>query len=254
MGTYALTGAASGIGAALSKLLTDDGHNIITVDLRDADVTADLSKPEGRREAISAVSELASDGLDGFVPLAGLGAGAGHPGTLITALNYFGAVELVEGLRPLVAKKSGAIVLISSNSGPMSSHEDPLIEHCLSGDEAAALEVAGNETGLEYMAGKRAIAYWMRRNVMAYGREGVRINAVAPGPIDTPMVAALKETEGMAEAVNTLLSMTPIDRLGKPGEVASTISFLLSDAASYINGTTVFVDGGYDATTRTDHL
>ena len=254
MGTYALSGGASGIGAALSARLKDDGHNIINVDIKDADVVADLSNPEGRQNAVAGVSEMAEDGLDGLVPLAGLAAGSGHPGRMISAVNYFGALAMVEGLKPLLAKKSGAIVLISSNSGPMAPHDDPLVEALLAGDENGALAVSDKETGLEYMAGKRALAYWMRRHVMDYGRAGIRINAVAPGPIDTPMVAALNEQPGMMDAVNALLSMAPIDRLGKPHEVANTIRFLLSDEASYIVGTTVFIDGGYDATSRTDHL
>jgi len=254
MATYALTGGASGIGAALSEQLKAAGHTIINVDIRDADIIADLTSTGGRSQALTEINNLAPQGLDGFVPLAGLGAGTGHPARQIIALNYFGAVVLTEGLRPLLAKRSGTVVLLSSNSAPMSSHGDPLIEALLSADEEAALAIADQETGLEYMAGKRALVYWMRRNNFDYGREGVRMNAVAPGPIETPMTAALFEMPGMKDTVDTLLSMTPTERMGQPDEVANAISFLLSEAASYVNGTVIFVDGGYDAATRTDHL
>ncbi len=254
MKTFALTGAASGIGAALSAQLDAEDHKVISVDIKDADIIADLSTKSGREDAVASIAELAADGLDGFVPLAGLAAGAGHAATLMTSLNFFGAVEMTEDLRPLLAKNSGAIVMVSSNSGPMSSPDDPLITPLLASDEAAALKIAEKETGLEYMIGKRAIVYWLRRHAFDYGRDGIRINGVAPGPIDTPMVAALRDTPGMMDAVKSLLSMTPFERLGQPDEVANTIRFLLSEEASYISGTVVFVDGGYDAATRTDHL
>ncbi len=253
MGTFALTGGASGIGAALSEQLLTAGHQVIDVDIKGANIVADLSTAEGRNSALAEINRLAPDGLDGFIPLAGLASGTGHPGRLITAVNYFGAVAMVEGLKPLLEKKSGAVVLICSNSAPMSAHDDPLVTALLAGDEAAALETAANETGLEYMAGKRALAYWMRRNAFDYGRRGIRMNAVAPGPIDTPMTAALNATP-FKKAVDALLSMTPVERMGKPEEVANTIRFLLSNEASLVHGTVVFVDGGYDAATRTDQL
>ncbi len=250
MGTYALTGGASGIGEALAEQLRDAGHKIINVDIKDADIIADLTTSEGRTTAIEQIKALAPEGLDGFIPLAGLGGGTGHPARLITALNYFGAVLLTEGLRPLLAARSGAVVLLCSNSAPMSSAEDPLVAPLLANDEPAALSIAERETGVEYMAGKRALAGWMRRNAMAYAREGIRMNAVAPGPIHTPMVDALFETPGMKDTVNALLSATPIERMGQPHEVAKAICFLLSSDACYVCGSVLFVDGGFDATSR----
>jgi NAD(P)-dependent dehydrogenase (short-subunit alcohol dehydrogenase family) len=254
MATIALTGGASGIGATLSEQLRHDNHTIINVDIRDADVIADLTTNKGRNAALAEIAARAPDGLDGFVPLAGLGAGTGHPATLITALNYFGAVSLVEGLRPVLAKKSGSVVLLCSNSAPMSSSKDLLLDPLLDGDETAALKIAEQETGMEYMAGKRALAYWMRKNSFDYARAGIRINAVAPGPIQTPMVEALFETPGMKDAVDTLLRVTPIERMGQPQEVANAIRFLLSGDASYICGTVLYIDGGYDAATRPKSL
>jgi NAD(P)-dependent dehydrogenase (short-subunit alcohol dehydrogenase family) len=254
MATIALTGGASGIGATLSEQLRHDNHTVINVDIRDAEVIADLTTNKGRSAALAEIAARAPDGLDGFVPLAGLGSATGHPATLITALNYFGAVSLVEGLRPLLAKKSGSVVLLCSNSAPMSSREDLLLAPLLEGDETAALKVAEQETGMEYMAGKRALAYWMRKNSFDYARAGIRINAVAPGPIQTPMVEALFEKPGMKDVVDTLLRATPIERMGQPHEVANAIRFLLSGDASYICGTVLFIDGGYDAAIRPENL
>ncbi len=254
MGTYALTGSASGIGAALKSALAAQGHSLISIDIKDADVIADLSTPEGRRAVISAVMDKAPDGLDGFIPLAGLGGGTA-PDLLITRLNYFGTVELVEGLRPALEKKSGAVVLLCSNSAPMVPPDEAFITSLLAGDESEALALAENvQAGTHYMLTKRALNYWMRRNVMAYGRDGIRMNAVAPGPTLTPMTTPLFESDEYAPIMKSLLEQTPANRAGEAEEVANCIEFLLSPAASNVYGTLLFVDGGYDAHTRTDHV
>jgi len=252
MGTYALTGGASGIGASLAALLRKQGHAVINVDMREADIIADLSTPAGRHTALAGVRARAPEGLDGLVPLAGIG-GGGPPGTLITAVNYFGAVEVVEGLRDLVSKKSGTIVLLCSNSAPMSSPDDPLVASLLHGDEQQALQIAReNDNGMHYMAGKRALAYWMRRNTMAYARDGIRMNAVAPGPVDTPMTKPLFDNPEMADVMQYLIDNTPLGRAGKPEEIARAIAFLLSPDSSYVCGSILYIDGGYDAHTRSD--
>lgn len=254
MGTYALTGGASGIGASLATLLRQQGHDVINVDLRDADIIADLSTPAGRQAAVTAVRERAPQGLDGLVPLAGVG-GSGPPGTLMTAVNYFGAIEWVEGLRELVSNRQGAVVLLCSNSGPMSSPDDPLVASLLAGDEAGALKVAAEKNdGMHYMAGKRALAYWMRRNSMAYARAGIRMNAVAPGPVDTPMTRPLFDDPVMQPVMASLIENTPLGRAGQPEEIAKTIHFLLGPESSYVCGSVLYVDGGYDAHTRSDHI
>jgi NAD(P)-dependent dehydrogenase (short-subunit alcohol dehydrogenase family) len=254
MGTYALTGGASGIGACLATTLREQHHEVINVDIRDADITADLSTASGRQAAVTQVRERAPGGLDGLVPLAGVG-GSGPPGTLITAVNYFGSVELVEGLRELLALKQGIVVLLCSNSAPMSAADDPLVASLLAGDEAAALQVAReNDNGMHYMAGKRALAYWMRRHTMAYAREGIRMNAVAPGPVDTPMTRPLFDDPQMRGVMKQLIDNTPLGRAGRPEEIADTISFLLKPESSYVCGSVLYVDGGYDANSRTDHI
>lgn len=252
MGTYALTGGASGIGACLAGKLRAQGHSVINVDMRDADIIADLSTARGRQVAAAGVRERAPDGLDGLVPLAGVPAG-GPPGTLITAVNFFGTVQWVESLRDLVAAKRGAIVLLCSNSAPMSSPQDRLLDSLLAGDEAEALRIASeDDNGMHYMTGKRALAYWMRRNTMAYAKDGIRMNAVAPGPIDTPMTKPLFDNPQMADIMQHLLDATPLGRMGMAQEVADVICFLLGPEASYVCGSVLYIDGGYDANTRTD--
>src|SRR5437868_13261421 len=141
MGVIAVTGAASGIGAATVARLSAGGDRVITVDVRDADVIADLGTLDGRAAAIAGITERADGVLDGLVPCAGLGPIPDRAGSRIVAVNYFGTVELLAGLRPLLAASSaGAAVAISSNSVTTAPGLPvDLAELCLAGDEAAAL-------------------------------------------------------------------------------------------------------------------
>jgi NAD(P)-dependent dehydrogenase (short-subunit alcohol dehydrogenase family) len=162
MGTYAMTGGATGIGAAIKRSLRDDGHRVVVVDIKDADIVADLSSPEGREAAIRGIRDAAADGLDGFVPCAGVGANVPDP-VLIANVNYYGTTELVEGVKDLVAGKRGAMVLISSNSAPHPTN-DEFVELLLAGKRAEALAVAETmETQPVYSGTKLAMARWMRR-------------------------------------------------------------------------------------------
>ncbi|MGI9292925.1 MAG: 3-alpha-hydroxysteroid dehydrogenase, partial [Pseudomonadales bacterium] len=108
MGLYAMTGGATGIGAAIKQRLRDGGNRVIVVDIKDADITADLSTAQGRQSAIQAIRDAAADGLDGLITCAGVaGTVPNHP--LIAQVNYYGTVELIKGVRDLVAAKQGAI-------------------------------------------------------------------------------------------------------------------------------------------------
>ena len=105
------------MGAVLSERLTAAGDRVIGVDLRNADVEADLGTPAGRASAIEQVTELSGGALDGLVTLAGLAGLPERPASLLISVNYFGTVELLAGLRPLLAKGTDpAAVAISSNS------------------------------------------------------------------------------------------------------------------------------------------
>src|SRR5688500_9736783 len=108
MGTYVVTGSASGIGAATTTLLEERGHRVIGVDLAAADVTADLATAAGRSDAVTMVLALAGDRVNGVVPCAGVAGMTGVDSRLVVSVNYFGAVALVEGLRPALAKAAAA--------------------------------------------------------------------------------------------------------------------------------------------------
>ena len=102
MKTYAVTGAASGIGAATTAMVRERGHRVVTVDRHDADVVADLSTVEGRDRAVAGVQELTGV-LHGIVPCAGVAGLTGVDPQLVASVNYFGAIALVDGLHPQLA-------------------------------------------------------------------------------------------------------------------------------------------------------
>ena len=100
MGTYAVTGAASGIGAATTALLRERGHRVITVDRRDADVAVDLATAKGRARAVREIDAACSGKLNGVVPCAGLAGVTGSDSAALVSVNYFGAVEVVTRAAP----------------------------------------------------------------------------------------------------------------------------------------------------------
>lgn len=252
MGTFAMTGGATGIGAELKRQLQADGHQVISVDIKEGDVIADLSTSEGRQAAIDGVRERASDGLDGFIPCAGLPPVA-KPLSLITKVNYFAVVATVEGLRDLLEKKKGSVLIVSSNSAPMISSDDAYVEACLSGDEAAACtEIETREGHTAYAGSKRAITLWMRRNVVDYAASGVRMNAVAPGITMTPLTEQVFADEELGEVMKQFGDSVPLGGTAQPAQIASVMRFMLSPEADFVCGSVFFVDGGSDAMMRTD--
>jgi NAD(P)-dependent dehydrogenase (short-subunit alcohol dehydrogenase family) len=249
-----MTGGATGIGAAIRNRLHAAGHELIVVDVKDADVIANLGTAEGRRAALEAIRARAADGLDGFVPCAGV---AGHvpDRALIPSLNFFGTVELLEGLKDLLALRKGVVVLVSSNSAPMPTSDD-YVNALLAGDEAKARELAAAmpQGHPAYSGSKQALARWMRRNTRDYAAAGIRMNAIAPGYTATPMTAAVEADPATRDAIRAFLASTPVGRAGQPEDQADATMFLLSPAASFICGSVLFVDGGFDAMSRPDAI
>jgi NAD(P)-dependent dehydrogenase (short-subunit alcohol dehydrogenase family) len=248
--TVVITGSAGGIGAATRARLEKDGARVIGVDVRDAEVIADLSVPSGRIEMLDAVTRACDGALDGLV--AGAGVMGDEP--KVISINYFGAIATLEGLRPLLARgRDASAVAISSNSVTTTpALPAALVDTILEGDEAAARAAAVRHAGrfVLYPASKLALARWTRRHAPGpdWIGAGIRLNAVAPGVTDTPMT---KNDMDFIFSIPEVFPV-PIGRPGRPEEIASLLAYLLSADAAFFCGSVVFVDGGSDAAVRPD--
>jgi NAD(P)-dependent dehydrogenase (short-subunit alcohol dehydrogenase family) len=247
--TVCITGSAGGIGGATRTRLEKDGARVIGVDVRDAEVVADLSTPAGRDAMVAAVTERCGGMLDGLVAAAGIM--GDQP--LVVAINYFGAIASLDGLRPLLAHGTDAsAVAISSNSTTTTPGlPTDLVDVILAGDEAQALAATSRAPGVfAYPASKLALARWVRHHAPQpdWIGAGIRLNAVAPGVIETPMTK--DDLEFIFSIPDTF--PVPIGRPGLPSEIASLLAYLLSPDAGFFCGSVVFADGGTDAAVRAD--
>ncbi|MFP6639206.1 MAG: SDR family oxidoreductase, partial [Myxococcota bacterium] len=191
--------------------------------------------------------------LEGLVPCAGLMGLPDRAGSLLVSLNFFGSVDLFNGLREALARGAApAAVGISSNSTTISpAISSELVEACLEGDEERARRL-GDEVGsiMVYPAAKMALAHWIRRNAPDPGwiGAGINLNAIAPGMIETAMVAEGRADPVMAPHLENF--QIPVGRSGQPEEIAELLAFLLGPNGRFFVGSILFCDGGTDAQTR----
>lgn len=255
MATVAISGCSTGIGAATRARLEAAGDTVIGIDLRAVEVPADLSTADGRQQAVDGVLAQSGGRLDRLVLCAGLGGHIGD-GAKVAAVNYFGVVELLDGLRPaLEAGRDPAAVVICSNSAQLApdTGASSLVAAMLDNDPAEVARLAANEfSGQQvYMMSKNAVGQAVRRRALDWGEAGLRLNAVAPGPIVTPLLEGALDTPDGA-AIRAF--KVPVGRMGQPDEVAGTITYLLGPEAGFVHGAIWYIDGGADAYVRPDRF
>ena len=254
--TYVVTGAASGIGRAAKDLLEERGGKVIGVDLAGSDVDADLSSADGRSALVREVTRISGGVVDGVIANAGLAT----PTATTVAVNYYGTIATLEGLRPLLAASAAPRAVATASMASLFPPDDELLGELLDGREdramarAAELEAGPAEHGgLIYATTKRALVRWIRRNAPTpeWAGAGIALNAIAPGVVLTPMVAGFTDTE---EGRSSLASMVPMPLNGffEPEDAAKLLAWLVSEENAHLCGQVIFIDGGSDAVIRGD--
>lgn len=253
MRTHVISGTASGLGAALRRRLESSGERVLGIDRCDAEIVADLGTVSGRERAILEARRLSGGAIDGIVSCAGLG--PYDPPDPVLRVNYFGAIALLDGLRDELRRgREGAAVAISSVGAIFDEIMLPeLLEACRAGDEETAAALVRDRDGTTaYSNAKRALARAVRARVAEWGRIGLRLNVVAPGKMETPMLDRLLASPEHAPAIEAL--PVPLGRSSSAHDIAGAVTFLLGPDARFVHGQVLFVDGGSEALLRPDRV
>jgi NAD(P)-dependent dehydrogenase (short-subunit alcohol dehydrogenase family) len=243
-----ITGAASGIGRATSLIFAREGAKLLLVDMqveggnetlkmvRDAGADATFLKVDVAKPADTAAMVAQAVKSYGRLDCAFNNAGIdGQPGRIhecteenwnrVLSINLTGVwlCMKAEITQLLAQNQGGAIVNTSSDAG--------------------LIGVSGMPA---YVAAKHGVAGLTKAAALEYGRHNIRVNAVCPGPIRTPMLGKLLKARPGSE--DKMARAEPLKRLGEPSEIGEAVAWLCSDRASYVHGLPMPVDGGYMAT------
>jgi NAD(P)-dependent dehydrogenase (short-subunit alcohol dehydrogenase family) len=223
-----VTGAGSGIGAAVAQRLADEGFDITVADLEPDSVATELGATGVRLDVRDEASVAgAMDGVEILVNAAGIGSTSDAPGTSLEvwedvfAVNARGTFLCCKHAIPGMKKRGGGAIV----------------------NVASVAALVGLKNRAAYSASKGAVVSLTRALAIDHVADGIRVNAVCPGTIETPWVQRL--VDGSGESLDALKARQPLGRLGKPEEVADAVLYLAT--AEFVTGTVLTVDGGLTA-------
>jgi 2-hydroxycyclohexanecarboxyl-CoA dehydrogenase len=243
--TAFITGAARGIGRAIAGCLADSGAEVVIADLRyeEAQATAaQLRQCSGRavhavRADVTSLSDMQAardealrltGKIDILVNNAGWDKLAPFLKTTpelwdrVIGINYRGVLNTCYAILPhMVERKTGVVVNISSDSARVGSLGESVYAGC-----------------------KAAVIAFSKTLAREHARDNIRVNVICPGLVDTPLLAEMQQEEFPKKILGAVTGATPLKRLGQPEEIALAALFLASDAAGYITGQVLGVDGG----------
>jgi NAD(P)-dependent dehydrogenase (short-subunit alcohol dehydrogenase family) len=251
--TSVVVGAASGMGAAVAELLA--GRGPLVVADKDGDPLRELAARLGPGVTAAPsdvtdtdqVSSLAGsvDALGALVITAGLSPSMA-PGRQIYEVNLRGTCRILDAVEPAIIEGSAAVCFASmaAHLVPPSEGVDRVLDDPLSHgffDDLVSLGIDADQPQSAYPLSKRGVVRLVRRRSGAWGRRGARLLSLSPGIVDTGMGRLEAEHE---PAMAQMVEASALGRSAQAGEVAAVAAFLVSDAASFMTGTDVLVDGG----------
>lgn len=242
-----VTGAASGIGRAIAERFVAEGALVGALDRDEAELNGAVEALDG--DAAGRALALVADVRDEAAVAAAIAHTVEALGPLAVAVNCAGILGPVGPLHTLASEDIGELLAVNLDG----------VIHCMKHELAALLASGGGSlinissaaglvgfpTAAAYTAAKHAVVGLTRTCAVDYAGEGIRVNAIAPGGVDTPLIRAT--TCATAEGRAMIEGLHPMKRLGRPEEIAAAALFLASDEASFVTGETFSVDGGWVA-------
>ena len=235
-----VTGAAGGIGTAICERLAADGFTVACVDLREAD----LAGLAGRLPAARGYGADVRDAASVRSAAERIRGELGPPWLLVNAAGVFSIQRLTE-----LDEQEWDRIVDTNLKGPFLTCREflPAMIEARDGcvvNIASTAGVRGGRRRAAYCASKGGVVLLTRSLAVDHGPDGVRVNCVCPGLIDTEMADWIRHD---AEAMRTFGASTPAGRIGGPAEIAAVVAFLASDGASYLHGAVLMADGGVTA-------